>query len=189
MAAAFGVLAGYPGVGGFLAYQYLIDLNYSAQLGFSEMEFVVAGPGAKDGLRKCFGRAAAGIEADLIRFMAETQDEQFTRLGLRFRGLRGRRLQLIDCQNLFCEVDKYARVAHPEVEGISGRTRIKQAYRRDAAPLTAWFPPKWGLNETYLPSVPKPSGGAERSRLQTPVQFGQRAQVQVPLFEFGRGRV
>jgi len=158
MAAAFSVLAGYPGVGGFLAYQYLIDLNYAAQLGFSEMEFVMAGPGAKDGLRKCFGPAAAGIEADLIRFMADTQDEQFTRLGLRFLGLRGRPLQLIDCQNLFCEVDKYARVAHPEVAGISGRTRIKQTYRRDAAPLTAWFPPKWGLNEANLPLVAEPVG-------------------------------
>ena len=38
-------------------------------------------------------------------------------------------MQLIDCQNLFCEVDKYARHAHPEVRGISGRTRIKQSYR------------------------------------------------------------
>ena len=68
-------------------------------------------------------------------------------MGWTFAGLRGRPLQLIDCQNLFCEVDKYARAAHPEVAGISGRTRIKQAYRRDTAPLTAWFPPKWGLNE------------------------------------------
>jgi len=185
MAAAFSILAGYPGVGGFLAYQYLIDLNYAAQLGFSEMEFVVAGPGAKDGLRKCFGPAAAGIEADLIRFMADTQDEQFGRLELRFRGLRGRRLHLIDCQNLFCEVDKYARVAHPEVAGMSGRTRIKQAYRQDAAPLTAWFPPKWGLNEKHLPPLPELSDGAERGRLLGPVRFGQPVQVQVPLFEFG----
>ena len=45
MAAAFDVLAGYPGIGAFLAYQYLIDLNYAAGLGFSEMEFVVPGPG------------------------------------------------------------------------------------------------------------------------------------------------
>ena len=34
---------------------------------------------------------------------------------LDFQNLWGRRLQLIDCQNLFCEVDKYSRVypAHP----------------------------------------------------------------------------
>jgi hypothetical protein len=146
MRQAFEILRAFPGLGDFLAFQYLIDLNYSAHLNFSEMDFVVAGPGARDGVRKCFGPAAAGIEAELIRYMADKQEEHFDRLGLTFRGLRGRRLQLIDCQNLFCEVDKYARVAHPDIAGISGRTRIKQMYRVDWTPLTAWFPPKWGIN-------------------------------------------
>lgn len=154
MRTAFGILANYPGIGAFLAYQYLIDLNYAAGLGFSEMEFVVPGPGARDGIRKCFGPSASGIEAEVIRYMTDTQDEQFARLGLSFAGLRGRPLQLIDCQNLFCEVGKYARAAHPEIAGTSGRTRIKQAYRRDAAPLTAWFPPKWGLNGDEPPLAP-----------------------------------
>ncbi|WP_406324897.1 putative DNA base hypermodification protein [Streptomyces sp. NBC_01617] len=142
---AYEVLLGYPAIGPFLAYQYVIDLNYAAQMPFSEMDFVVAGPGARDGIRKCFGPGANGIEADIIRYMADMQDEHFARLGLSFRGLRGRRLQLIDCQNLFCEVDKYARVAHPDIAGISGRSRIKQSYRPDAAPMAAWFPPKWNL--------------------------------------------
>jgi hypothetical protein len=145
--AAFEVLRSYPAIGGFLAYQYVIDLNYSPVLGYDEMEFVVPGPGARDGLRKCFGRSADGIEADVIRYMADHQEEHFTRLGLSFAGLRGRRLQLIDCQNLFCEVDKYARVAHPDVQGISGRTRIKQSFRPVAEPVPAWFPPKWGINQ------------------------------------------
>lgn len=158
MKEAFEVLAGYPGMGSFLAYQYLIDLNYAIGLDFSEMDFVVPGPGARDGIRKCFGPAAAGIEADVIRYMADAQEAQFARLGLDFGGLHGRRLQLIDCQNLFCEVDKYARVAHPEIMGISGRTRIKQVYRRDSAPLTAWFPPKWGLNGTVPPEDTESAG-------------------------------
>lgn len=157
MATAFRVLEGYPGLGPFLAYQYLIDLNYAAGLGYSEMEFVVPGPGARDGIRKCFGHGADGIEAEMIRYMADTQQQHLDRLGLHFPGLRGRPLQLIDCQNLFCEVDKYARAAHPEVAGISGRTRIKQSYRRDMAPLTAWFPPKWGLNKSDLPADPTPA--------------------------------
>jgi len=146
MRGAFEVLRDFPGIGDFLAYQYLIDLNYSSGLGFDEMDFVVPGPGARDGIRKCFGSAADGIEAEVIRYMADRQEEHFQRLGLEFPGLFGRRLQLIDCQNLFCEVDKYARVAHPTIAGLSGRTRIKQAYRPDPAPLTAWFPPKWGIN-------------------------------------------
>jgi hypothetical protein len=112
---------------------------------FDEMEFVVPGPGARDGIRKCFGPAADGIESEIIHYMAEQQGENFDRLDLKFSGLRGRPLQLIDCQNLFCEVDKYARVAHPQIAGHSGRSRIKQLFSPVAMPVTAWFPPKWNL--------------------------------------------
>jgi hypothetical protein len=146
MQEAFSILRGYPAIGDFLAFQFLIDLNYSTALDFDEMEFVVPGPGARDGIRKCFGPSAAGLEAQLIAYMAATQDEHFERLGLTFNGLRGRPLQLIDCQNLFCEVDKYARVAHPEIQGVSGRSRIKQRFTPENGQMTAWFPPKWGLN-------------------------------------------
>ena len=154
MAAAFDVLRGYPGMGDFLAYQLLIDINYSNVINFDEMDFVVPGPGAKDGLRKCFGLGARGIEAELIRSMSDAQEEHFARLGLRFPGLAGRRLQLIDCQNLFCEVDKYARVAHPEITGYSGRTRIKQRFTPIDHALTSWFPPKWGINGSVEEPIP-----------------------------------
>lgn len=142
---AFTILRSYPTVGDFLAFQFLIDINYSTALDFKEMDFVVPGPGARDGIRKVFGPESNGIEAEVIRYMADAQEEHFERLGLRFYGLRGRPLQLIDCQNLFCEVDKYARVAHPAIAGRSGRTRIKQKFKPQPEPLTAWFPPKWGL--------------------------------------------
>lgn len=143
----FDALVAFPAMGDFLAFQFAIDLNYSAALNFDEMEFVVSGPGARDGIRKCFGPAATGIEAEVIRYMAEHQQEHFQRLGLSFTGLGGRRpLQLIDCQNLFCEVDKYARVMHPEIAGHSGRTRIKQLFAPVPDRVTAWFPPKWGLD-------------------------------------------
>jgi hypothetical protein len=146
MGEAFQLLHAYPGVGNFLAYQLIIDINYSSVINFDEMDFVVPGPGARDGLWKCFGPETRGIEADLIRYMSDTQEDHFARLGLSFPGLYGRRLQLIDCQNLFCEVDKYARVAHPEIGGYSGRTRIKQRYVPTNRPVTSWFPPKWGIN-------------------------------------------
>lgn len=147
MREAFTTLRQLPAMGDFLAYQFLIDVNYSTAMDFSEMDFVVAGPGARDGIRKCFGSRADGIESEVIGYMAAAQAEHFERLGLEFPGLFGRPLQLVDCQNLFCEVDKYARVAHPDVAGVSGRTRIKQRFRPVAAPVRAWFPPKWGLND------------------------------------------
>ena len=84
---------------------------------------------------------------DIIKLMADRQEAEFSRLGLDFRNLWGRPLQLIDCQNLFCEVDKYARVAHPGIRGKSQRQRIKRKYVPEAQGIDYWFPPKWGLNE------------------------------------------
>lgn len=140
----FLLLRSYPSVGDFLAYQFAIDLNYSTLTAFSEMDFVVAGPGARSGIRKAFSDTGGLSEEDVIRAVAEFASREFERLGLAFRPLWGRPLQLIDCQNLFCEVDKYSRVAHPEVNG-SSRTRIKQRFAAAARPTPQWYPPKWRL--------------------------------------------
>jgi hypothetical protein len=147
MADAFQLFRGFPLMGNFLAYQYATDINYSNLTDFSEMDFVMPGPGAKDGIRKCFDSTGGHSEADVIRHVAETQSEEFSRLGLHFRNLWGRPLQLIDCQNLFCEVDKYARVAHPEIRGITDRSRIKQKFTPNSHSIQYWFPPKWKINE------------------------------------------
>jgi hypothetical protein len=147
MQPAFELLRSYPTIGDFLAYQFVTDINYSEVTDFSEMEFVIPGPGARDGLRKCFADSAGLNEAELIRLVADNQEREFERLGIQFQPLWGRRLQLIDCQNLFCEVDKYARVAHPEVLGISGRTRIKQKFLPTGPLERPWYPPKWGIND------------------------------------------
>jgi thymidylate kinase len=143
----FQLLQAYPSIGPFLAFQFMIDLNYSPVVNFSEMDFVVPGPGARDGMRKCFISPGDYSEPDLIRFIVEQQDTSFERLGLHFQDLWGRSLHLVDCQNLFCEVDKYARVAHPEYSGITGRTRIKQMFRANLKPISFWYPPKWGIND------------------------------------------
>lgn len=144
------LLLRFQGIGKFLAYQYAIDLNYSTLINFSEMEFVMPGPGALDGIRKCFSSLGDYTEAEVIRYVTDMQKKEFERLGIEFKSLWGRRLQLIDCQNLFCETDKYARLAHPEVSGISGRTRIKQVYTPAPERLHYYFPPKWGLNDKLL---------------------------------------
>jgi hypothetical protein len=146
MQSAFELLRSYPTIGDFLAYQFVTDVNYTELTDFSEMDFVVPGPGARDGLRKCFSDSAGLNEAELIRLMADSQEREFERLGLKFDSLWGRRLQLIDCQNLFCEVDKYSRVVHPDISGISGRTRIKQKFSPTGPLVMPWYPPKWGIN-------------------------------------------
>lgn len=144
---AFELLRSYPMIGDFLAYQYAIDINYSRLTDFSEMDYVVPGPGARSGIRKCFRTPGGLSESDIIRAVADKQEEEFSRLGLQFETLWGRRLQLVDCQNLFCETDKYARIVHPNAVGLGGRTCIKQVFRPRSSDVRLWYPPKWEINE------------------------------------------
>ena len=147
MEEVFEILCSYPMIGRFLGYQLATDLNYSEICDFSEMEFVMPGPGAMDGIHKCFSHLWGLNEPDVIRLITDRQEQEFERLGLKFRTLWGRMMQLIDVQNVFCEVSKYSRVKHPEISGVDGRTRIKQIYRPSSVPLHYWFPPKWGIND------------------------------------------
>jgi hypothetical protein len=136
----------YPGLGPFLAFQYAIDLNYSELLDFSEDDFVVAGPGAIDGISKCFASTGTRTPEEVIRWVTDRQERELISRGINFPGLFGRKLHLVDCQNLFCEISKYARVAHPEVRGVANRRRIKQSYKRDCRLLPEpMLPPRWRL--------------------------------------------
>ncbi len=147
MGEAFSLLQGVPSLGRFLAYQFATDLNYSEIVDFSEMEFVVAGPGAIDGISKCFEHTNDLAAEEIIAFMADNQEQFFSEVGEPFPSLWGRPLQLIDCQNLFCEISKYARMAFPHIGGVSGRTRIKQKFRYGGPIEAPFYPPAWGLNE------------------------------------------
>ena len=142
--ALYGELLAVPSFGAFLAYQYAVDLNYSRHFEFDEMEFVVAGPGALRGIEKCFADTRGLDPADVIRAMANAAEVYLADGPVEFATLWGRPLQLIDCQNLFCEVDKYARVAHRELD-MGGPHRIKQTFQPDERPLRLGYPPKWSL--------------------------------------------
>jgi len=146
MEAAFKLLLAYPTIGNFLAYQYLIDLNYSDFINFSENDFVSPGPGALNGLKKCFSTPGDFTDSDLIKTMVDNQEKEFSKRNIDFKSLWGRSLHLIDCQNLFCEVDKYSRVRHPEIVGKSKRTRIKQQFKLSNKSIDYWYPPKWQIN-------------------------------------------
>jgi len=149
LSAVYERILDYPGLGRFLSFQYAIDLNYSILLDFEEADFVVAGPGALDGISKCFSATSKRLPEQVIRWVTDRQEIEFTQRGLDFNGLFGRPLQPIDCQNLFCEVSKYTRISHPEIRGIANRQRIKQVYRRNDRDLPVLsFPPRWKLDIT-----------------------------------------
>jgi hypothetical protein len=143
----YNTLVSIKGFGPFLAFQYAIDLCYSDAFGFSESNFVVAGPGAKDGIAKCFQSLSGHSDRAIIMAVCEDQTSEFEERGIVFDGIPNRHLQPIDCQNLFCEISKYARVVHPEIQGVTARTRIKQKYRPSNDPLPdVKLPPHWGVS-------------------------------------------
>lgn len=142
---AYALLLNYPLIGRFLAYQYVTDINYSPLTDFKETEFTIPGPGARDGIRKCFSKLGGLSETEIIKMMTDRQELEFERLGLDFKRIGNRPLQYIDIQNIFCEVDKYCRVAHPDIAGLSGRTRIKQKFKCNPEPIEYFFPPKWKI--------------------------------------------
>jgi len=140
----YDLLVEWPLIGPFMAYQLAIDLNYSPLLDFGENEFTVPGPGALRGLRKVFADLGDLAPADAVHWLVDYQGTVEAELGTATPTLFGRPLHAIDCQNLLCEVDKYCRVAFPDLE--SARTRIKQRFRPDPEPLHLAFPPKWGID-------------------------------------------
>lgn len=137
-------LAAFPLIGPFMAYQLAIDINYSELTDFSEDEFTVPGPGAERGIRKVFPNAVRRDMPALIMRMVAEQEAAAAETGRAAPRLFGRRrLHAIDCQNLFCELDKYARVRFPELR--SNRSRIKTRFTPTAEPLTLFYPPKWRI--------------------------------------------
>lgn len=139
----FSILKSYPLIGDFMAYQLATDINYSNVTNFSEDSFTVAGPGAKRGIQKCFENINGYNYEDIIKHMYLIQDEEFKRLGLEFKYLGARKLQLIDIQNIFCETDKYLRAKRPDL--ISNRVKIKKKYIPKKEKIEYILPKKWNV--------------------------------------------
>ncbi len=143
MQEAFNYIKEYPLIGDFMAYQLITDINYSDVVDFSEREFTVVGPGSKRGIDKCFIDLEGMSKEDVIKWMCNNQEKEFKRLNIDFKKLGNRPLQYIDCQNLFCELDKYLRKAKPELK--SNRTKIKKKYVAKEDKIEYFYPPKWNI--------------------------------------------
>lgn len=141
MKEAFNIIRSYPLIGNFMAYQLVTDINYSDIVNWQENEFTVAGPGSIRGIKKCFVNKGNMTDEEIIKYMYENQDKEFKRFNLNFKRIINRPLQLIDCQNIFCELDKYLRVAVPQLK--SNRTKIKKKYKQKQDKIEYFYPPKW----------------------------------------------
>ena len=160
----FNIIQGYPLLGKFMAYQLATDINYSEVINFDENSFTIAGPGAERGIDKCFIDTEGKTYTDIIHWITENQEKEFQRLGLNFQSLWGRPLQAIDCQNLFCETDKYCRAAFPNLK--SNRKRIKAKFTPTPQPIDYFYPPKWQINDKVQETLAQRLPILENSHLQ-----------------------
>jgi len=145
------LLLALPSLGPFLAYQYAVDLAYSPATGADESQFVVAGPGALDGISKCFTDTAGLTPAELVAWMHDTSRDHFTRLGLDFADLWGRWPTLID-------------LAERVLRGIEVHPRQPPARAGDrrADPDQAGVPAGAGAGRLPVPAQVGPAAGADR---------------------------
>ena len=143
MEQAFKIIKSYPLIGNFMAYQLITDINYSNIVDWKEDEFTVAGPGSLRGIKKCFIDKGNLSNEDIIRYMYNHQGEEFKRLNLDFKTIGNRKLQFIDIQNIFCELDKYCREKVPSLK--SNRTKIKKKYTPKQTKIEYIYPPKWNI--------------------------------------------
>lgn len=67
-----------------------------------------------------FGDPGRWTEEDLIRWVTDQQNKHIGERGLEFRSLSGTTASAHRRANLFPEVDKYARLAHPRMSRQPG---------------------------------------------------------------------
>lgn len=168
MADVYEYLVAFPSMGEFNTYQLMLNLSYTSVLNFHPNDFVMVGIGSYSGLVKMFGapmRRALGEDKDfgidVMRWLVDTQDEHFQRLGITLSRLGPKKLPLdiSDIEHSICEVDKYARAKFPQVKGTSDRTNMKRKYNalttKTVYPAKAVLPTAWKNPARETPRIRK----------------------------------
>lgn len=143
----FLLLRAHRGFGDFLAYQFAMDFCYGVEHTVDFNSFVVPGPGCRRGMQKVFGEIEIKRMPAILKALYNNQKELFEAFDITFRWLghcgRTWLLQVNDFQNLFCEFDKYSRVAYPELTAKSCKHKIKNTFTPTAAIETYHVPRNW----------------------------------------------
>ena len=126
------------------AYQLAIELNYSDIINFSEMEYVVASKRACDGMKKCFPDLEGNSPEEIIRMMTENQDKEFKRFGLEFQDLYGRKIQLVDCENIFREIEIYFYLQDVQMQIYASIQKFDPTSKSSKNRILK-FPSKWNI--------------------------------------------
>lgn len=131
----------FPLIGDFMSFQLAVDLSYLGSTTYSQNKTVIAGPGALRGIAKAFKSTGGLAASEIIMHCWQNQEAYFNYYSLPFPKLGKRRLDPVDCQGLFCELDKYCRQAKPELK--SSRSKIKQKFDGPSYSVTNCLPMCW----------------------------------------------
>lgn len=137
-------------MGPFLSMQYAIDFNYSRLFFFKENEFIIAGPGAINGIKRTFDFEGKPNYEEVIKWVADNFDSLCKEYGYKPKLLPNRNPTLIDYQNCFCETDKLLRVlgksCSTEVEGKRMKSKFKAQESFAKPKINYKLPTKWNVN-------------------------------------------
>lgn len=124
-------LISYDGIGGFLGYQFYVDMTYIKGFPFSENEFTIAGPGCVRGLNYLFKNRDGMTYEECLFWLRDNLDRLFIeKLGKDWDAKRvfwdlpeeDRCFNVMSLENCFCELSKYIRAKE-------GTGRPKKRYR------------------------------------------------------------
>lgn len=124
-------LISYDGIGGFLGYQFYVDMTYIKEFPFSENEFTVAGPGCVRGLNYLFKNRDGMTYEECLFWLRDNLDRLFIkrlRKPWSSKGLfwdlpeEDRCFNVMSLENCFCELSKYIRAKE-------GTGRPRKRYR------------------------------------------------------------
>jgi hypothetical protein len=103
------LLDSFPRFGDFKSGQFALDLNYGPHLRLPVGNFVIAGPGARNGINRCFVAHGKRYN-EVIRLVCQYQDEcSLAAVSSNVPQLQSRAPAPMTVQNWFCEIGKYLR--------------------------------------------------------------------------------
>ena len=109
--------------------QIAVDLGYWKQRIFDENQFVVAGPGAKNGINRLIKDRKGMSYEQCIGYLCLVQKQWFKKIGVEMKELLSDRkvkaLNLMSMENCLCEISKYLKVYY----GEKGRPRNRYSAR------------------------------------------------------------
>lgn len=124
-------LISYDGIGGFLGYQFYVDMTYIKEFPFSENGFTVAGPGCVKGLNYLFKDRDGMSYEECLFWLRDNLDRLFSKALKKdwnpkelFWDLpeEDRCFNVMSLENCFCELSKYIRAKE-------GTGRPRKRYR------------------------------------------------------------